>query len=415
MTSIEPLPPRTRLFHVGIPKSGTTSLQMAATARRRELLHQGVLYPGDSVNQRAPVLAFMGRKWGWGKDRTPPSMSHWDELMAEIEADEERRVFFGHEFAAEANDETARRFVDAIGERCHVLITLRNFGAILPSAWQQFVKAGTTVDFDDWLKAVLSRPPDRSVTRRFHRRTHQGRVVRRWVQAAGPDRVTVVVADSRQPQLLTDSVEQLLALEPGTLAPEGLDGFAANRGLTATEAALFLALNRAIARYDVSWDDFERVVRYGAQRRLMELTEGDSTRLMLPEWAAKQAAERGAEFAEQIQRTGARVIGDLSALSEPVPSRPETDEPIHQVPVEMAAEAMAGLLSGGLYRGHDFQQRDSGPTEQEIALREAQIAHKLAQVPVSRMIRVGLGYLRTRLRHAFRRGSARGRDADPRG
>jgi hypothetical protein len=147
----------------------------------------------------------------------------------------------------------------------------------------------------------------------------------------------------------------------------------------------------------------------------MEMTEGDSTRLMLPAWAAKQAAERGADFAEQIQRTGARVIGDLSALSETVPSRPDGQEPIRQVPVEMVAEAMAGLLSGGLYRGHDFQQRESGATEQEIALREAQISHKIAQVPISRMIRVGLGYLRNRLKLAFRRGSARGPGAGPRG
>ena len=46
------LPPRTRLFHIGIPKSGTTSLQVAAAAKRSELLRQGVLYPGVKVNQR---------------------------------------------------------------------------------------------------------------------------------------------------------------------------------------------------------------------------------------------------------------------------------------------------------------------------------------------------------------------------
>ncbi|HKY58692.1 MAG TPA: hypothetical protein VJL80_11700 [Aeromicrobium sp.] len=401
MDCTEALPERTRLFHIGIPKSGTTSLQVAAAAKRDELLRQGVQYPGDKVNQRGAVLGFMGRSWGWGKGgATTPPRERWDALIAEIEADESRRVFFGHEFASEANKATARGFVDAIGERCHVLITLRSFGAILPSAWQQFVKAGTTTGFEDWLRAVLADPPDRSVTRRFHRRNDQGGVVRRWVKAAGPDRVTVIVTDSRRPELLTTGVEQLLALRPGTLAAEDLDGYAANRGLTTAEAELFLALNRAIEPYDVDWDDYERIVRFGAQRRLMEEPPGAGERLILPDWAAVRAAERGAEFADQIAATGVRVIGDLSALAGKPPSRSLAEDPVDEVPVELAAEALAGMLSAGTWRGPDFE--DPG---------EAQLESTLAQVPARRLLRVAIGRMVARVWRAVTRGFARGRAA----
>ena len=401
MENIEPLPDRCRLFHVGIPKSGTTSLQVAAAANRHELLRQGVLYPGTQVNQRGAVLGFMGRSWGWGKGgATTPPRERWDALMAEIETDESRRVFFGHEFASEANKSTAQGFVEAIGDRCHVLITLRSFGAILPSAWQQFVKAGTTTGFDDWLHAVLAQPPDRSVTRRFHRRNDQGGVVRRWVKAAGPERVTVIVTDARRPELLTNSVEHLLALEPGTLAANDHDGYAANRGLTTSESELFLALNRAIEPYDVDWDDYERIVRFGAQRRLMEEPPSAGDRLILPDWAAARAAERGAEFAEQITRSGARVIGDLSLLADEPPSRSDADQPVAEVPVDMAAEALAGMLSAGTWRGPDFEEPD-----------EAEVATRVAQVPTRRLVRVTVRQVFTRLLASIKRGFARGRAA----
>lgn len=402
MGEIEALPERSRLFHIGIPKSGTTSLQVAAAANRSELLRQGVLYPGTKVNQRGAVLGFMGRGWGWGKGgaSTPPR-EKWDALMAEIDADDSRRVFFGHEFASEANKATARDFVEEIGDQCHVLITLRSFGAILPSAWQQFVKAGTTTGFEDWLTAVLADPPDRSVTRRFHRRNDQGAVVRRWVKVAGPERVTVVVTDARRPELLTGSVEQLLALQPGTLAAEEFDGYDANRGLTTSEAELFLALNRAIEPYDVDWDDYERIVRFGAQRRIMEEPPSAGERLMLPDWAAVRAAERGAEFAEQIAQTGVRVIGDLAVLAEKPPTRSAAESAeVANVPVDMAAEALAGALSAGTWRGPDFDEPN-----------DAEVANRVAQVPTRRLVRVTVRQVLARLQAAIRRGFARGRAA----
>ena len=95
MPDVAPLPERARLFHVGIPKSGTTSLQMAASTGRETLRRHGVLYPGTKLNQRDAVLGFMERRWGWTSEGIPPRKA-WDELMAEIEADTERRALFGH-------------------------------------------------------------------------------------------------------------------------------------------------------------------------------------------------------------------------------------------------------------------------------------------------------------------------------
>ena len=131
-------------------------------------------------------------------------------------------MLFGHEFASESDAETANRFVDEIGENCHIAVTLRSPGAILPSAWQQYVKAGVPIAFDDWLGSVIADPPDRSVTKGFHDRNDQAGVVERWAAAAGADRVTVIVLDKSRPELLYGTFEQLLGLPAGTLAAQNL-------------------------------------------------------------------------------------------------------------------------------------------------------------------------------------------------
>ena len=402
MTEIPALPDRTRLFHIGIPKSGTTALQMAASAGRDDLLRQGVLYPGIGISQRSAVLSFMGRRWGWDDDGVPPT-HHWDRVMAEIEADQTRRVLFGHEFASEAKKARAAQFVDAIGERCHILITLRSIGAILPSAWQQYVKAGVSLSFDDWLKAVVGDPPDRTVTKRFHVRNDQGAVVKRWANVAGADRVTVIVADARRPRLLLDSVEQLLALDPGTLADQGTTGYSANRGMTMPEAELFRALNERIDGHDVSWDDFERIMREGAQRRVLDQAATGDGPPRLPPWAAQRAQELGRLYAEQIAGTGVQIIGELDQLAEPVQMRTADDDSVETVPLELAAEALAGALSASTWRGSDFDKQDETSASRDAALRRAYVKRRARQYTLRDFVTFAGAFLRERwrrLRHA---------------
>ena len=399
MPGVAPLPERARLFHVGIPKSGTTSLQMVASAGREALRDHGVLYPGRKFNHRLAVLGFMGRRWGWSNEAVP-SRHHWDELMAEIEGDHHRRVLFGHEFASEAKAETAVKFVESIGERCHVAITLRSPGEILPSAWQQYVKAGVPIPFDEWLKAVIADPPDRSVTKGFHDRNDQAGVVQRWADAAGPDHVTVVVLDRKQPELLFGAFEQLLDLPTGILAQQELGGFASNRGLTVPEVELFRAVNAVIRPHDIEWNDFERMVRNGAMRRIMETRESDEPKPQLPPWAVTRAAEIGAGYAEAIAATGVQVVGDLQKLGEQVPAREHDGPPLSVVPIELAAEAMAGMLSAATDRGALFEKDNA---EEKKAKRIARMKRDINQFTTAEMIRVGFWFLGDRMRRALRR------------
>ena len=341
------LPPRSRLLHIGLAKTGTTALQYAASERRPELLRLGVRYPGTGVSHRAAVSALMGRRWGWGGPGTAGfDLAEWSKLLAEVETDTERRIWLGHEIAAEADHATAAKFIEELGPRTHVVVTMRPYGDLLVSSWQQFVKAGDSHSLDSWLHSVLADPPDTRVTPTFHLRSNQVSVVERWAAAVGPDRVHVVVVDKADPGLLTSAFEGLLDLPMGTLVEENPGGMRANRTMSAPESELLRQLNVTLKARQTDWREYDRLIRQGALLDLLESRAGVPVdeRLQLPRWAAQIANDRAAEYAEAIDRSGAQVIGDIGLLARPIGFVTGAEPAPSVIEIEQAVAALAGLF-----------------------------------------------------------------------
>ncbi|SKC36110.1 hypothetical protein [Krasilnikoviella flava] len=342
-TSLQ-LPERAVLLHIGLMKTGTTSLQNAAAALRPELLAQGVRYPGTTVNHRSAVNDFMGHSWGWD---TTPVHGAWSRLRAEIDRDAGNRIWVGHEFGANADDATALRWRAELGERAHVVVTLRNYASILPSLWQQMTKEGERAGFEQWLRGVLSDDPADEL-RSFRDRIDQGRVVTRWAEAFGPQNVTVVVVDKSTPELLFDAFESMLGLEPGLLSTAKLDGKASNRGMSLEEAELLRLLNHKL-RKQLAWLEYCKWLRDSASTSVLRYrrTGDHDTKLVLPTWAAQVAQERAATHVEQIVASGVRVVGDLEHLRAEV--RSAEDPPMRSavVPIDAAVEAILGVIRQG--------------------------------------------------------------------
>ena len=350
------VPPGARLLHIGIPKTGTTALQRAAADNRAALLTHGVCYPGRTVNHREAVCALMGRRLGWaGAGDLVPTMKHWNEVLAELQAHPDCRGFLSHEFASESTEEQARRFAAALAP-LHVVITLRGFAQLLGSSWQQYLKAGRTRAFEPWLQDVLADPPRGRGAAHFYRRNDQGRIVRRWVDVLGPDRVVVVVVDKNRPSQLTDAFEHLLGLPPGLLVAEQGSGFASNRALSWPEAELLRSLNARTGKSRLSWPEYDLLVRGGGITRLLESRRpaSDEPTVQLPTWAAEQASRRAQRYAEEVAASGCRVVGDLATLSESVPTA-EQSGTATQVPIDAAVELATGLISAALGRGPFFE------------------------------------------------------------
>lgn len=386
------LPPRARLFHIGPPKTGSTTLQAAAADHREELLAHGVRYPGPRRSHRHEVAAFVGRSIGWvGKPGASDAsaMATWDALMAEIEADHERRILMGHEYAAGADDATAKRFVDAIGERIHVVITLRAYGSMLPSIWQEHNKAGNVGLFDDWLTGVLARPRPQDRIERVHIRHDQGWLVRRWAAAAGPENVTVVVLDPADHDLVFDVFETMLGLPSGLLSSGGLSR--SNRSLSVPELEMLRQLNKVLRANDLAWPDYQRLVASGAALRMLQTRTPapDEQRLAIPEWAVERVMDDMERHVREIAASGVRIVGDLGLLALP-PRVRGADEPAHDevtsVPIQAAAQALAGAISRASGRSWSFAE----PRPREVpAPAEALAAVSVRELVAELRSRVG--------------------------
>lgn len=353
------LPERARLLHIGPMKTGTTSLQSAASGLRRQLLAHGVRYPGVTMNHRRAVGAFMnkavsperrtgavGERFARDTDAAVPPRHEWDDLMHEVEADTTRRIWISHEFVAEASKDRAREFADALGNRTHVVITLRHPASILASQWTQRLKSGHIEEFGPWLERVFDRVPEQRMRPQFRRSQSQGALVDRWAKTVGPKNVTAIVVDRERPNLVFDAFESMLGLPHGMLSSAPLDGLGTNRSMSLPEAELVLEVNRAVREEGVDWKRYSKLVRNGAIAGLLENRQpaADEQRVALPEWAADEARKRGRKYARRIAASGVRIVGDLTSLHAPV-NPGEQAEPEPGTYLDVATRALMGMLA----------------------------------------------------------------------
>lgn len=349
--TVEAIPPGAVLLHIGPPKTGTTAVQSAAFRNRAAWLEAGVRYPGKAFNHRVAVSALMGRTTGWGSGEKLPALGAWRRLRAEVDADPGRRALISSEFVSECDDEQAARFHDAFGDRLHVVMTVRGYAATLTSSWQEFVKVGSVHPFESWLRGVLS-DSDGRMTPTFQRRSDHGVVVARWVKLVGADRVTVVVGDKQRPTQLTDAFADLLALPRHLMRFQEDRGVLRNRSLSLAEAEMIRRMNAIVRSHEgaASSTYYDSIVRGGAVARIQHMRRPgpEEPTLLLPKWAAERARERAKGYADAVLATGCRIVGDLEqVLTAEVPTCRRVPD-VHYVPVEAAAEALAGAMSGAM-------------------------------------------------------------------
>ena len=307
------------IIHPGFHKSGTTALQESFALNRPLLREMGILYPhiGTKAHHRV-AWALTQRPWGWSKrggERTPEK--YWDQMASRINGAKEETVILSSEFFSEIDGEKIRKIRgDIKGRDIQILFTLRPLAKLLPSSYQQYLKYGITVKYEDWLHAILDKPGESKVSPTFWKRHSHGKVVARWVDIFGKSNVTILIVNEAQPTFLFDEINKFLDLPTGTIntAPSG-----SNRSLTMEEISLLLELNRQFPKERV-WDEYEVFIRAGYIRHLTDnvLAAPDKARLLTPQWAIDKANELGREIQSELSSTGVRIIGDAESLGNSV-------------------------------------------------------------------------------------------------
>jgi len=309
------MPDGSVILHVGPHKTGTTALQGALWAARGELPKQGVRLAGRSRNPAGAVRAVTGQASPYADDGRTPPLWRWSRLAGEIKAAHERRVIVSSEFFAWADDRAIRRIVDDLGsDRVRVAVTLRPLDRIVPSMWQQNVQAGTVATIDGWLQDVLDRQTG-DARHPFWTLHRHDELIDRWAAVIGTDRVTAVVVDDRDHDVLMRAFEDLLDLRRGTLAPQA-DWL--NRSLTLPEAEAVRAFNIAFKEKHLPRGRHARLMRFGAAQVMKQRAPSPNEgRVVQPEWAAPAIDAIQRDIVEAIGRSGIRIVGDLARLAAP--------------------------------------------------------------------------------------------------
>jgi hypothetical protein len=378
------------LLHVGPHKTGTTAIQGALTLARAEMAKHDVIYAGKSRQHQMAALALTGGRGMRGA--RPADQSDWDQLVSEVEQAAAKRVIVSSEYFDEAADEIAQHVVDSFGrDRVHVVVTLRPVAKIMPSAWQQYVRNGLRVTYQNWLEGMLNKPPYDKPTPTFWRRHHHEILVERWVKIVGPEQVAVVVLDESDPQSLMRTFERFVGLPDGMLVPEvGWE----NRSLTAAETELVRLVNIQYHRRKWAPAIYNNVIRLGLIAQMQRRQpERDEPGIATPQWAIDKANEIGAAAAERIQATGARVVGDLGWLSAVQPKA--SDSAPTPLPPEAAKEALVGaIIATGI-----VERKPPAPLSKDVTTKKPPRARTIEEYGTRELVKV----LRSRIAGKYRR------------
>ena len=367
----EPLPEGSVLLHIGPQKTGSTAIQMAMHLQRDDLARHGVHYAGAKHAPREAGWAVLGK--GSAVGRPAARAVAWERLVAEIAEAPLPRVCVSNEDFALADDAAAGRIVEGTGpDRTHLVFVARRVDKLLPSHWQERVKARLTLSYEDFLAQSLAPGAADWETQLLWGPQDVAATVQRWGRYVDLDRITVIVADERDRTVLPRAFEALLDLPTGLLVPPE-ERSNSSLSYPATEA--LRRINQL--GYDEGWTPTEywRLVQAGILLRLKERPDTDQPRLRgIPARFFDAVAERGDRQIEDLRAAGVRVIGDPERLRiagrvEPV----EPPAPVETVPLDLLADVVGGAREGaGKLRGDERRAatRESRRVADEQSSRE---------------------------------------------
>jgi hypothetical protein len=405
------LPDDAILLHIGLHKTGTTAVQSMFAAARNDLAAVGVSYPGKDPSHHAAALALIGSPDGF-RGTQEATDAVWQNLARDAAADPARTVI-SSEFLSRADADTIRRFVAEFGlERTYVVVGVRHLASVALSAWQQSLKAGRTNTLTQWLKHNFVRDENGRLAGRYWEAQNPARTVQKWVDVVGPDRVFVVVIDDEDHSQLPRVFETLLGLRRGTIGDRPVRQ--ANRSMTATEADLLRAVNSAL-RNRIERKDYHKLVRFGMVRRMVEGRPrgADEAPLALPMSVLELAADEGKLSGQEIEQTGARLVGDLRNLVETTRPSSRTVRGNRELPLDAAVQALVGTVSGAVYGSWELPETKPEPQPSAEEASDAgkpgrpRVNELTAEALFAVLVRRVVAGLRRRVVRIFRRSSSR--------
>ncbi len=300
---------RKLIIHAGFPKSGTTALQAAFRENSQLLLDHGIHYP-ESVNDahHTGIASLVGRSVGWTPIKRSEEM--WDYFAKQIVESKFNTILISSEFFSSARPESIMKIRNDFSDfDVEIIFTLRSLDSIIPSIYQQNLKKGAVATYPQWISKkfltvdgnLLSKP----------RLINHSEIINAWVNEFGADKVSLVMADTSQPEMLYRHIEKILGI--GNLNPVATR--ALNRSLTIRECEILRLINQATVG-NWSWYEYRKIIRQGWVKELSGTpASGNYVKYSTPDFLKGTVSDYANGQIDRIQKSGIRVFGNLDIFA----------------------------------------------------------------------------------------------------
>ena len=347
------------VLHAGTMKSGTTYVQSRLDQHRERLAEDGILFPGPRWRDQMRAVGDALARARGGTDLTGAE-GPWARMRTQLLGWTGGRVVISVEHMCRADDAQASALVASLRPaEVQVILTTRDLGRIIPSAWQQEIKAGRTETFEDFVQALAAtstgaRTVDRSVAgharaRRFWLLYDAAAHAGRWA-AAGADRVRVVTVPQAgaDPDLLWERFSAAAGLDHERYPAPDLD-LVLNPSLGGAGAEFLRRLNLRLGD-SLAQDTYRDLVKFTLANAALAGQPDDAPRRVPAEHASWLTA-RSTTLRDGIRDSGADVVGDLDDLLPA--SQPPADCPPTSAALALAAARAGAALLGRMSAEHD--------------------------------------------------------------
>ncbi|MBC2933894.1 hypothetical protein [Nocardioides sp. zg-1228] len=306
-----------RVFlHVGTAKSGTTFLQDLWWRHRDELRARGLLLPGGRRRDHFAAAAVVKGMSGVVDTLDARERDAWPRLVEETRAWPGDALVSNEHFSDSPDGAAAAALADLAGaaDEVHVVVTARDLGRVLPSAWQQRVKMGARQPYRRFLATVRRGEGDQ----KFWRYQDVPAILALWSAGLPGERAhLVVVPPAGAPR------EELWLRSAAVLGADvtGLDTEARrpNDSLGLVEAELLRRVNERLPRSQRSPALTRHVKATFVPRALAGAAPRES--FVLPARHHGWVRERSEATVADLRSRSYDVVGDLDDL---LPADPRT-------------------------------------------------------------------------------------------
>lgn len=331
-------------LHVGLPKTGTTTLQSRFVDSRPALALTGFQYPfvrGDGMFHAAVELLGWHEHWGLKPKDIDGTWARFCERARHFDGP----TLVSHEiFGRLQPHHVARAMEETHGIEVHVIVTARDLARQVPAVWQERVKNGHTWNLGTFIdrEKIIARDQKEKERSPFWREQGLLRAMRHWRGGVPEERVHLVTCPPRgaDPEELVRRFCGVMGLDPARLvAPTQME----NPSLGAPEIEILRRVNRMLDK-DVPRFDYSHVIkRFFAQQTL---ARPDTRRVLAPARLRPRLTRVTERWIDEIDAGDWQVHGDLEELL-PVdfdesgePADRWTDEEL----AEIGPEVMVALL-----------------------------------------------------------------------